>query len=492
MDSSDYEKLDGLGMAQLLANGDTTPEALLKCAVQLAHERNPSLNCLTYSEVDAALARAKAWTLKGPFQGVPFLLKDSGVASKHFKSSLGSRLFDDMSYDFDATVVQRFDDAGFIPFARSTVSELCMGPSTEAVRNGGATRNPWDADRSVGGSSGGAAAAVAARIVPVAHGSDGGGSIRIPAACCGVYGLKPSRGRVPMGPTRGEGWGGMASDGVISVSVRDTAAALDVIGIYEPGAPYAAPEKASPYLQIVKNENAPRLRIGVWREAWNGIEIASQCQDAVSHAASLCQELGHQVSDVPLATIDYEAFVRAHGTILATNIALAVDARLAVLGHELRDDSLEPVIREGYFIGKSIGASQYVQAVQTLHAIGRAFASAMRDVDILLTPTLTQLPALQGYLALDNTGFWNFRHRVSRYATFLAVVNAAGNPAASLPLSWTPQGLPVAVQLIGHFAREDMVLALSAELERAAPWADRRPQFDTDKDNGPFTQTEQV
>ncbi|MGB6106205.1 MAG: amidase, partial [Pusillimonas sp.] len=192
-----YEKYDGLALAGLLDAGQVTPAELMDCAISRAQALEPTLNCLTYEQYEESRSIARDWTLAGPFRGIPFLLKDSGFASKRFPSSIGSRLFNDTRYSFDATVAQRFEAAGLIPFARSTVSELCMGPSTETVRNGGPTINPWDAGRSVGGSSGGAAVAVASRYVPVAHGSDGGGSIRIPAACCGVYGLKPSRGRVP-------------------------------------------------------------------------------------------------------------------------------------------------------------------------------------------------------------------------------------------------------------------------------------------------------
>ncbi len=239
MQTTEYERLDGLALAKLLERGEVTSAELMDCAIELAEQRNPVLNALTYPRYEESRGIAAGWTPRGPFRGIPFLLKDSGFAHKRFPSSIGSALFNGTTYPYAATVADRFEAAGLIPFARTTVPELCMAGTTEAVRNGGATPNPWDRTRSAGGSSGGAAAAVAARIVPVAHGSDGGGSIRIPAACCGVFGLKPSRGRVPMGPAKGEGWAGMATDGVLSISVRDTAAALDMISGYEAGAFYA-------------------------------------------------------------------------------------------------------------------------------------------------------------------------------------------------------------------------------------------------------------
>lgn len=473
MRTDEYEEQDGLALAGLVARGQVTPAELMECALQLAEERGAPLNALTYVQPETGRKLAGNWTERGLFRGIPFLLKDSGLPSKRFPSSLGSALFDDTEYAFDATLAQRFEASGLIPFARTTVSELCMGPSTEARRNGGATLNPRALDRSVGGSSGGAAAAVAAGIVPVAHGSDGGGSIRIPAACCGVFGLKPSRGRVPMGPARGEGWGGMACEGVLTRSVRDTAAAMDGISGYAAGAPYAAPPAPGSYLDSVREPRREPLRIALWRQAWNGIAIAPECLAAVERTARLCRELGHEVVEAPLPDLDYSGFVRAHGTVLATNIVLAVQTRLAIRGRELRDDDLEPVIRDGLSVGRELTATQYVDSINRFHAIGRAIEAAMTDFDLVLTPTLAQLPAKLGDLALEGE-FWAFREKVSRYATFLAVINASGQPAASLPLDWTESGVPVASQLIGHFGREDQILRLAAELERAAPWTGRQ------------------
>lgn len=469
MQAAQYADLDGLALAEMLANKEVSSAQLMECALQLAEERGAPLRALVHLRPDQARQEAAHWQARGPFGGIPFLLKDSGLASRRFPSNLGSRLFADIEYAYDATLAERFDAAGLIPFGRSTVSELCMGPSTESSVHGGPTINPRANDRSTGGSSGGAAAAVAAGIVPVAHGSDGGGSIRIPAACNGVFGLKPSRGRVPMGPARGEGWGGMACDGVITRTVRDTAAALDAISGYASGAPYAAPPRPGSYLDAVREQGAGRLRIAVWRDAFNGIPIADSCRQALEDTARLCRELGHEVVDGPLPDFDYGAFVRAHGTVLATNIVLAVDVRLAVLGRALRDDDLEPVIRDGLDIGRGIAATQYVDAIQRFHAIGRALSQAMQGVDLVLSPTLTQLPARLGELALTG-GFWAFREKVSRYATFLAFVNASGRPAASLPVAATPDGVPLACQLIGHFGREDQILRLAAQIERAAPW----------------------
>jgi amidase len=472
MRDTEYQALDGLALADLLARREVSPEILMACAIKLARERAPAMNALCYERYDESLEVARDWQPRGVFGAVPFLLKDSGLAHTRFPSSLGSRLLNDTRYPRNATLADRFEAAGLVPFARTTVPEFCMAPTTEAARNGGPTRNPWDPTRSSGGSSGGAAAAVAAGIVPLAHGSDGGGSIRIPAASCGVFGLKVSRGRVPMGPFRGEGWGGLATDGVLSRSVRDTAAALDAIGAPEPGAPYAAPAAPASYLELLAKP--PRkMRIIVWRSAFNGVPVAPECVAAVERAAALCRELGHEVVDGTPPDIEYDAFVLAHANVLAGNIVLSVDTRLGLTGQALGDDDLEPVLRQGYDYGKTLPAAQYIGSVNRFHAIGRILDSYLEGSDVILSPSLTQLPLKLGELSTARGSFLDFRRKVSAYGTFSAAFNASGQPAASLPLVWTEAGLPVGVQVAGRYGREDVVLALSAQLEMAQPWAGR-------------------
>lgn len=477
MQHDEYESLDGLDMAARLQSGEISSGELMRCAVELARSRGKTLNALRYEQYETSIELANTWQQRGAFGGIPFLLKDSGLPSTRFPSSVGSRLLNDTTYECNGTLTDRFEQAGLIAFARTTVPEFCMVATTEAVVNGGPTLNPWDRSRSAGGSSGGAAAAVAARIVPVAHGSDGGGSIRIPAACCGVYGLKASRGRVPMGPLRGEGWGGMATDGVLSVTVRDTAAAMDAISGYEPGAPYAAPPKTGAYLDVVAESAIKPLRIAVWRSAWNDIAISSEPLHAVQHSADLLRSLGHTVIDSAPPAIDYDAFVLAHACILASNIVLAVDTRLALTGKALQSDDLEPIMLSGYELGKRLMAKEYIASVNRLHAIGRAMEAYMSDFDLILTPALTELPVKLGELSTQRGEFLDLRKRVSRYATFMAAFNASGQPAASLPLFATAEGVPVATQLVGRFGREDMILSVSAQLERAAPWRQRKPAF---------------
>jgi amidase len=443
-------------------------------AIALSRTRGVELNAIRYECYEDALKWAGQWQHAGAFQGIPFLLKDSSLASRRLPMSLGSRLFTDTKFAFDATLTQRFEAAGLIPFARTTVPEFCMAPTTEAVANGGVTINPWDATRSAGGSSGGAAVAVASRIVPVAHGSDGGGSIRIPAACSGVYGFKATRGRVPTGPTKGEIWGGMGTDGVLSRTVRDTAAAMDAICGREIGAPYDSADPAQPFLEVVGEAKRKPLRIGVWTTAWDGIAIAPECLEGVQFAAQVCRELGHEVVEAAPPAMDYWHFVRSHVNVLASNIVASVHAKLAVLKRSLRDDDLEPALMDGYEMGRELTAEQYIDAINCFHHTGRVLQMDIAQYDLILSPMLAQLPAPLGYLAMQGK-FVDFRERVARYAVFSAVMNGSGQPAASLPVYWTKEGVPVGVQVMGQFGRDDLVLRLSAEIERAAPWIGRFP-----------------
>jgi amidase len=472
MERSEYTGSDALELASLLRSGDVSASELMKCAIEIAVEVNPKINALCYEQYESAISQAASTELKGVFGAVPFLLKDSALASKQFPVSIGSNLFRDITFKYDATLTQRFSNAGLIPFARTTVPELCMAPTTEASANGGVTRNPWDLTRSPGGSSGGAAAAIAAGIVPIAHGSDGGGSIRIPASCCGVFGLKPSRGRVPMGPSRGEGWGSLAVEGVLSRSVRDTAAALDAIGGFEPGAPYAAPESPDSYLELLGKNTTRPLRIAKWTSAFNEIPVARECLDAVDFAAKLLTRAGHEVVDTPVAKLDYDALTNALILVLMANAYSSVKGMVKNRPEGEWRNLLEPAIFDAYQRGKDIGGAEYADAINTFHSVGRRMARSMEGFDLLLTPTLTQLPAKLGQLSMDSD-FMSFRQSVSKYTTFLTAINASGQPSANVPAYWTQEGLPVGVQLVGHFGREDQILVAAAQMEAFSPWAHR-------------------
>jgi amidase len=474
MKASEYQRHDALGLASLVKSGEVHPQELMQCAIDLAHKRNPALNALCYERYDESIALAARTEMRGKFGAIPFLLKDTGAASTRFPASLGSRMFEGTEFKVDSNLVKRFDEAGLIPFARTMAPEFSMAPTTEAARNGGATKNPWDLTRSPGGSSGGAAVAVAAGIVPMAHGSDGGGSIRIPAACCGVYGLKPTRGLVPFGPARGEGWGGLAVDGVLSRTVRDTAAALDAIAGIDIGAPYAAPPRPKSFLERLSLPFDRPLRIAVWSTAWEGIAIDPECAAAVQHACGVLSSLGHDVIDAVLPDVQYSKFLQAHIDVLATNIVAAVNGKVRGQATVEWQHLLEPAIFDGYQYGMTLSAEKYVLAINRFHAIARQLETHIAPYDFILTPTLTKPPAPLGYISTQ-TDFRSFRQKVGQYTTFLAIINASGQPAASVPLYATESGLPIGVQLIGHFGAEDEMLRLSAQLETAAPWVNRWP-----------------
>jgi amidase len=476
MRTSEYEKHDGLSLAKLLHTRQVSPLELMDCAISLAEDRGRAVNALCNQDYDLGRKLAAEAKLKGTFGALPFLLKDSGLASTQLASDVGSRLFAGLKAKVDSTLNTRFVADGFLSFARTTVPEFCMAPTTEAVQNGGPTLNPWDRTRSPGGSSGGAAAAVALGIVPIAHGSDGGGSIRIPSACCGVFGLKSSRGLVPHGPARGEGWGGLAVDGVLSRTVRDTAAALDGIAGMELGQPYAAPERPDSYLEFIDGEFDRPLKIAKWTRAWNDIEVAPECLDAVAAAERHLAALGHEVKEAPLPQLKYDAFVDAIVDVMAASVAMTVNGYLRLVGPKDLPALLEPAILDAYRLGGAMHAETYALAINRFHSVARLMEMFLQDYDVILSPTLTQPPARLGELSMSDD-FRSFRKKAGRYTTFLAIVNASGQPAANVPLYWAEDGLPIGVQLVGRFGAEATLLRLSAQLEGIAPWCDRRPSL---------------
>lgn len=468
MNFEEFRSRDGVDLARLLATNEVSPLELMRIAIAAAERFNKKTNMLSCSDFEGALDKAsRHQVVAGKFSGLPFLLKDSALVSVDLPTSMGSSLFDGTLAQSDSALAARFRQAGFISFARSTVPEMCMAPTTEARRNGGPTRNPFDFERSSGGSSGGAAVAVACGVVPIAHGSDGGGSIRTPASCCGVFGMKPTRGRVPVGPFRGEGWGGLACDGVISRSVRDTARALDLIAGMEPGAPYAAPPGAGFEAGLGIPLERP-LRIAAWKDPW-GLPVDPICRNAQERTAELCETLGHEVVRIDPPDFDYCTFIDAIITVMAANITLSARTRLASERRDPNADELEPAILDGYHLGARMSAPDYAAAINQLHATGRMMTRMMEGYDLLLTPTLASLPVKLGTISMGAADFKGFRHKVGELTPFLAVINASGQPAASLPL-WRENGLPVGVQLIGQFGQEDIVLRLASQLETSELW----------------------
>ncbi|MBP1887051.1 amidase [Sinorhizobium mexicanum] len=468
--ASEYSTRDGLDLAKLLYLREVSPRELMDCAINAADAVNPRFNAFCFPRYEQALEEASNAPLRGRFGALPFVFKDSGLAADRHRGSIGSRLFANSLSTSNSTLAERFARDGFISFGRTTVPEMCMAPTTEALQNGGPTRNPWVPSRSAGGSSGGAAVAVATGVVPIAHGSDGGGSIRIPAACCGVYGLKTSRGLVPHGPVKGEGWGGLAVHGVLTRTVRDSAAALDGIAGAEPGAPYAAPSRPGSYLDEIDRRFDRPLKIAKWTSGWNGVVIAPDCLAALDTAERELITLGHEVVEAPLPELDYSAFIEALIDVLCANAAMSVKDFLTTSPKDGWQDLLEPAILDACLLGTEMPATRYVAAINTFHRVGRILDAYLANYDFVISPTLTSPPLPLGELSMEGD-FRTFRRKAARYTMFLALLNASGQPAANLPLYRNRDGLPIGVQLIGRFGTDAEVLRLSAHLERQAGWA---------------------
>lgn len=473
---AEYDRLDALGLAALVACGDVKPDELLDEALARAERVNPALNAIVHVREEAARAMIGATLPDGPFRGVPFLLKDLGAEAAAFPSSNGSRLFTPTEYGYDSAVYARLRAAGLVTFARTTSPELGIGPTTEAQVYGGPTRNPWSTDHTSGGSSGGTAAAVAAGVIPAAHGSDGGGSVRIPAASCGLFGLKVTRARIPDGPASGEGWGGMSTDGFLTRSVRDSAALLDAVHGPDLGAPYHAPAFGGSYLDAIASP-PPRLRVAFSLKSFTGADVHPDVRTAIEEAASLCEALGHVVFERD-PRFDVVSLMRQWARIVACGTALSVRQKVSARGRPLEDHEIEGVTHGAIAFAEGVTGSDYLASLNAVHAFGRRVAAFFTDCDMLLTGTLAEPPARIGRFKPDNRDFADYRlgeRGVVHYCPFPPVFNASGQPAMNVPLSWNAEGLPIGVQFAARAGGEVELLQLAAQLEQAQPWADRRP-----------------
>jgi len=472
----DYETYDALGLAALVAEGEVTPGELLEAALERLEAINPRINAIADLAVDPAKTAVVNSLPKGPFQGVPFLLKDLGAAAIDYPSNLGSRLFAGTRYHVDSALVERLKRAGLVIFGRTTSPELGIGPVTEAKVYGGPTRNPWNPDHTAGGSSGGAAAAVAAGILPAAHGSDGGGSIRIPASSSGLFGLKPTRARIPAGPLVGEGWAGMAVDGFLTRSVRDSAALLDAVAGPDLGAPYAAPPLKASFTNAIQHP-PERQKIAFSIKSFTGEPVHTDCRDAVLKTVKLLDDLGHHVEEAD-PTIELMPLMQAWVRIVASGAALSIRQKVAARGQPLDPDEVEGITRGALAFAETVSGADYLQAVNQVHRFSRDLAHVFEHYDLLVTPTLAEPPAEVGRFAPDDEDF--VEHRLGSagilpYSPFTPAFNASGQPAMSVPLHWTAGGLPIGVHIAARFGADEDLIALAAELETAAPWFGRRP-----------------
>lgn len=472
----DYGAKDATDLAGLVASGEVDADALLDTALAAMERLNPKLNAVVLVQEEAARAAIRRGLPEGPFRGVPFLLKDLGCEAMDFPSHNGSRLFANTRYALDSAIWDRIRATGVVAFARTTAPEGGVGPATESAVYGGPTRNPWDLSRTPGGSSGGAGAAVAAGIVPAAHGSDGGGSVRIPASSCGLFGFKATRARFPDGPYSGEGWAGMAIDGFLTRSVRDAAAFHDACAGADLGAPYWAPPLGAGHIAAIRRPPR-RLRVALCDTTLDGRPIHPDCAAAVHDAARLLESLGHHVEPARPAA-DIGGMMRAWTDIVACGTALSIRAKCAARGHPLEPGEVENVALGAIDRAAAVSGADYLAAVGKIHAFGRELSAFFDPCDILLTATLSEPPAMIGRFAHTDRDFVHFRTgpgMVFDYSPFCAAFNASGQPAASVPLFWNGEGLPIGVHLATRFGADEELMALCAELESARPWAGLRP-----------------
>ena len=467
---------DATHLAALVASGDASPEELLDDALARVEALNPAINAVVLMQEDVARRALKSGLPDGPFRGVPFLIKDLGAEAMDFPSHNGSNLLRDTVYSYDSEIYRRMRATGVVTFGRTTSPEGGIGPVTEARVYGGPTRNPWDLSRTSGGSSGGSGAAVAAGIVPMAHGSDGGGSVRIPAASCGLFGFKATRARFPDGPASGEGWGGMAIDGFLTRSVRDNATMMDACAGPDAGAPYAAPAMEHSYARAITRPPS-RLRIAMCDTTFTGDAIHPDCKAAVHETAGQLETLGHHVFPA-CPTADHLGMMRAWTKIVACGTALWIKKTLAAKGCALQQGDVQGVARGAMAMAAGISGEDYLDAVNQIHAYGRQMAATFDDCDIILSATLAEPPAKVDRFTHEREDYENYRigpGGVFEYSAFCATFNASGQPAASVPLCWNDAGLPIGIHLAAGFGQDATLIALCAELEQAMPWAHRSP-----------------
>ena len=492
MTHDEYLAHDALGLAEKVRQGAVTATELLEIALERVRSENPRLNAvIRLMEEDAR--RAAASPPAGPFSGVPFLAKDLLANYAGHPTSAGSRLLADVPMDHDSELAARTKAAGLVVFGKTNLPEWGLIPTTEP-EHFGPCRNPWDEERTPGGSSGGSAAAVAAGIVPMASGGDGGGSIRIPASCCGLFGLKPTRGRIPTGPDYGLLWRGAVVEHVLTRSVRDSAAMLDATHGSDPGAPFDIAPPAGPYLAEV-GRSPGRLRIAVTTRPHLHAEVHPDCVRAVEDAVSLLTDLGHHVEE-GTPEVDADEFTRAFLTMVAAELAGDFHDFTAITGRKATRGEVEVGTWAIALLGGAFTAREYATALRTLERAGRKIGPFFERYDALLTPTLAFPPPLLGTLGptaaqrrlLGFLGSFGSGRLVRgaglldemakdafAFIPWTPVYNVTGHPAMSVPLWWNGQGLPVGVHVVGRFGAEDVLFRLAGQLEEARPWAARRP-----------------
>ncbi len=492
---ADFHLYDGLAVAELVRRREISPRDAVQSSIRRIEALNPRLNAVVHRMFERALSDAEGPVPDGPFGGVPFLLKDLLSWYEGEPITSGSRLFKGWIAPHDSEMVRRYKRAGLLVVGKTNTPEFGLVPFTESELLG-ICRNPWNPAVTTGGSSGGSAAAVASGMVPMAGGGDGGGSIRIPASCCGLFGLKPTRGRTPTGPAQGELWRGATVEHVLTRSVRDSAAMLDAISGPDLGAPYYAPPPERPFIEEVRTPPG-RLRIAFTIEPMLGQSVHPDCVKAVIDAARLLESLGHDVAEDTFE-VDRDAFNEAFLTVVCCEMASELDDAPSILRRAVKRGDVEVSTWALALIGRSISGPDYSSAVRYLQRTSRHIAEFFERYQVHVTPVVAAPPFPHGALqpppseraamtvlgALRASRVMKAMGALERAAgtvfdwmSFTPVANATGQPAMSVPLSWNDAGLPIGVHFVGRYADEATLFRLAAELELAAPWREKWPEL---------------
>ncbi len=468
----DFAFLDATAQAELVRRREVKAVELVDAAIERIERLNPTLNAVVTPMYEQARAAATAELPDGPFAGVPFLLKDLIAEYAGVRMTEGSAFLRNHISDHDTELVIRLKRAGLIILGKTNTPELGILPTTEPHLFG-PTHNPWDTSRTTGGSSGGSAAAVAAGLVPMAHGNDGGGSIRIPASCCGLFGLKPTRARNPLGPNYGDMYIGLVVEHALTRSVRDSAALLDATSGPDVGAPYWAPPPVRPFLEEV-GADPGRLRIAFTTTAATDAPVHADCVKAAHDVAALCIDLGHEVVEVT-PELSGDLISGRFITLWAAGNAWCIDDWSRQTGRPPEPEHFEPLTWALYEMGQQLSAPSGLLALQDLQKVSRDIGRMFVDYDVWLTPTLCELPVPLGTFDSPPDNPLHGLFRAAEFMPFTPIANITGQPAMSVPLSWNADGLPVGTQFIGRFGDEATLFRLAAQLEAARPWADKRP-----------------
>ena len=466
---SEYDALD---LAQLIQRKEISPLELLEATITRAESAHAQFNFLSQRHYDYARAAINKGLSRGLFTGVPFLLKDLDCYIAGELTEQGSRYYKGQRAPVTSELVHRYERAGLVVFGKTTVPEMGLAATTESMATG-LTRNPWNPQHIAGGSSGGSAVAVAAGVVPAAHATDSGGSIRIPASCCGLFGLKPSRGRVPLGPPLTEGWGGMSTHHAVTRTVRDSAALLDATHGLEPGSRYCAPTPQRTFLEAALRSPG-KLRIALNTAPPAGTPVDAECVAAARSAAQLCQQLGHHVEEAA-PPLNAEALGRAALTMIASSVVSDLRMREAATGIKPSLDVVEIVTLAYYEMGSKMTAEDLIRANNDLQDAALTIARFMQNFDVLLSPTLAAPPLRLGLAGLSPQDLQMYFKGAFEFAPFTALYNQTGQPSMSVPLATSSAGLPIGVMFSARYGEETTLFSLAGQLERTAPWAHRHP-----------------